>query len=259
MEVGVIRNGLLRRMDAASRTALAGIGERVHLGVRTVVCENGAALEHVYFPDGGLLCVIAVSGNDQIEIAHIGGEGMIGASALCGVARSSSRVVVQAACDALRVPVHLFSEFLEDHAAAREVVALYREALAIQIEQAALTNGIFNLEQRLACWLLMCQDRLGCDQLEVTHEFISNMLGVRRAGVTSALHVLEGNHLIRSVRGSVAIRDRDGLRLVAGGSYGVAEAAYEQLLGSAATTAPLAAETSQLMAEPERQVALRTA
>ena len=96
----------------------------------------------------------------------------------------------------------------------------------------ALANGRATIVQRLARWLLMCHDRIGNPQLRLTHEFLSLMLGTRRSGVTTALHILEGEGLIRSDRGSCTIKDRAGLEARARGIYGVPEAEYRRLIGN---------------------------
>jgi CRP-like cAMP-binding protein len=99
----------------------------------------------------------------------------------------------------------------------------------IQVAATALTNGRYEIGQRLARWLLMCQDRLG-DQLPLTHDFLALMLGVRRPGVTSAMHVLEGEQLIYAERGLIRIRSRQRLEEYAGAAYGVPEAEYRRLI-----------------------------
>jgi CRP-like cAMP-binding protein len=100
-----------------------------------------------------------------------------------------------------------------------------------QTSQTALSNGQSKLEERLARWLLMCHDRINGDTVELTHEFLSVMLGVRRAGVTVGTHVLEGKGLIRASRGGITILDREGLEEEAQGFYGVPEASYARLIG----------------------------
>lgn len=107
------------------------------------------------------------------------------------------------------------------------------ETLITQASFTALSNATFTIEERLARWLLMTHDRLDGDELPLTHEFLSLMLGVRRPSVTSAIHVLEGAHLIRSRRGVFTVLDREGLIDFAGGTYGQAEAEYSQLIGAA--------------------------
>ena len=105
------------------------------------------------------------------------------------------------------------------------------QAFMIQVGQTALANGSHTLEQRLARWLLMYHDRVDGDEVFTTHEFLSLMLGVRRAGVTDALKILEDRGMISTKRGRVTVLDRMGLDGVAGDSYGVPEAEYARLIG----------------------------
>jgi DNA-binding transcriptional MocR family regulator len=97
-----------------------------------------------------------------------------------------------------------------------------------------LANGQAKLEERLARWLLMCHNRVKGDEMTLTHEFLATMLGVRRAGVTIALHMLESQGLIRATRGVVTIQDREGLEEAADGSYGQPEAEYRRLFSQEA-------------------------
>ena len=113
------------------------------------------------------------------------------------------------------------------------VLLAYAHAFLIQVAETALSNGRRSVEQRLARWLLMSQDRIGGDKIALTHEFLALMLGVRRPGVTMALHVLEGNKLIRSTRGLITVLNRAGLEKAAGASYGIAEAEAQRVIAVA--------------------------
>jgi CRP-like cAMP-binding protein len=104
-------------------------------------------------------------------------------------------------------------------------------AMTIQMANTALANSKVKVDARLARWLLMAHDRVDGDKIELTHEFLALMLGVRRAGVTEALQVLEDRKLIRNSRGKVIIRNRKRLEEAANGSYGVPEAEYARLMG----------------------------
>ena len=156
---------------------------------------------------------------------------MTGVSIVLSDDRAQNSAYVQIAgaghilsADALRAAMTT-SPALKDH--------LLKFALTFmtQITQTALANGRDRIDVRLARWLLMANDRVDGDDLPLTHEFMAIMLGVRRPGVTDALHRLEGDHLVRSRRGVVSVRDRAGLERLAGLSYGVPEAEYRRLLG----------------------------
>jgi CRP-like cAMP-binding protein len=120
---------------------------------------------------------------------------------------------------------------MDGSAPLRELLMRYVHVFRLQTAQTAHANARFQLSSRLARWLLMAADRLG-PQLSLTHEYVAYLLGVRRSGVTDALHVLEGKHLIRSSRGLITICDRGGLEAQAGMSYGAAEEEYRRLIGA---------------------------
>ncbi|NNH68144.1 Crp/Fnr family transcriptional regulator, partial [Rhizobium laguerreae] len=112
----------------------------------------------------------------------------------------------------------------------RQLLLRYVHTCELQLAHSALAAAKFNVHQRLARWLLMCHDRIDGNHLPLTHDFLALMLGIRRAGVTNELHILEGMHAIKSTRGNVRILDRNKLIEIAGGCYGVPELEYERLI-----------------------------
>jgi CRP-like cAMP-binding protein len=114
----------------------------------------------------------------------------------------------------------------------RRLLVHYAHTVWVQTAHTALSNGRFTTNERLARWILMSHDRLDGDDVPLTHEFLALMLGVRRAGVTTSLHILEGEHMIRATRGNITVRDRAKLLAMAGDSYGVPEAEYHRIIGS---------------------------
>jgi CRP-like cAMP-binding protein len=137
---------------------------------------------------------------------------------------------VQTSGEALRIASTDLWELVETRPNLHVHLLRFVQAFTVQVAQTALSNGSYTLEERLARWLLMCHDRVDGDVLTTTHEFLSIMLGVRRPGVTEALHILEGARAIRAERGLVTVLNRAKLEEVAGESYGVSEAEYERLL-----------------------------
>ncbi len=138
-------------------------------------------------------------------------------------------VIVQAPGRAVRIERGTFQRILADIPAFRDAVMKFVQAFMIQAAQTTVANTQYRLSQRLARWLLMCQDRSDSPGIAMTHEFLATMLSVRRSGVTDALNELEGRHLVRNARGLVTVIDRAGLMDCAGGCYGVAEREYERL------------------------------
>jgi CRP-like cAMP-binding protein len=114
------------------------------------------------------------------------------------------------------------------------VLARFTHVFAAQVAYTALSNATDHVDRRLARWILMSHDRIEGDVIRITHDYIAVMLAVRRPGVTTSLHVLEGLHLIRSERGTITIRDRSGLEAYAGRCYGRFEQEYERIVARSA-------------------------
>jgi CRP-like cAMP-binding protein len=151
--------------------------------------------------------------------------------------RTPNRTFMQTSGTALCAPVPALLDILDHHKAARDIILRYVHCFEMQLAHSALASGRYSVKERLARWLLMCQDRLGGDNLALTHEFLALMLGVRRPGVTSELQVLEGMHAIKVTRGNVQVINRGRLEEIAGGCYGLPEREYERLIGLPIATA----------------------
>jgi CRP-like cAMP-binding protein len=189
-------------------------------------------VEYVYFVEEGMLSVVSKmeTGRD-VEVGIIGLEGMSGSSVVLGDSRSCHETNVQVAGWAIRLLAPTLLQAIRRSRSLLDLLLLYTRTLDLQTASTATANGRAKLEERLARWLLMTHDRVGSDRINITHEFLANMLACRRPGVTVALHLLEGKGLIRSNRGQIIILDRQGLKIEANGSYGAAEREYERLLG----------------------------
>ena len=205
----------------------------VSLDVRFRMEQPGVSIPFVYFMERGIVSVVACTHSEHrsIEAGLIGREGMTGALVVLGGDRSPNRSDVQASGAAQRIHSDHLRQAMEASPTLKALLIRYTQAFFIQVSHTALANGTAKIEERLSRWLLMAQDRIGGDELNLTHEFMSTMLGVRRPGVTDTIHQLEGRGLIRSTRGTVRIIDREGLLAIADGLYGVPEAEYERLLG----------------------------
>ena len=224
------KNGLLSAMSRLQIDALEPHLEPVELRLQQQIEYPKRPINVVYFPETGLLSVLALENDRQVEVALIGHEGMSGLPILLGDDRSPHACVVQAPCKAHRISAAALRSALDSSLPLRELLTKYAHVAMIQMGYSALANGQANIEERLARWLLMSQDRLG-DELPLTHELLAYMLGVRRAGVTEALHVLEEKHLIRTSRGRILVTNRTGLKQAARGLYGTPEAEYFRLTG----------------------------
>ena len=227
-----ITNRLLLALSETDRALLSSRLEPITLSVRQKLEQISQPVKYVYFIQEGLASVIAqVPGGKSAEIGIVGREGATGLSLAIGDSQASFETFIQMEGSALRMGAADFARALEQSPALRLLALRYSKALWVQCAYTALANSVTRLEARLARWLLMVHDRIDGDRFELTHEFMAVMLAVRRPGVTVALHELEGKALIRSTRGTVTIRDREGLIEMADGAYTLPEREYERLLG----------------------------
>jgi len=188
----------------------------VSLSLRQVLHEVGAPLEDVYFIEQGVASVLTnMADGSTIEVGMIGMEGMVGVPALLGGRTSAQRVIVQIPGTALCMNAAPCKAAFDQSEAVRRVVLRFTEAILNLSAQTAACNRLHSIEQRCARWLLMAIDRVQSDEIPLTHEFLSSMLGVRRAGVTITAGELQSSGLIRYHRGLLTIVDRDGLEATA--------------------------------------------
>jgi CRP-like cAMP-binding protein len=226
-----VRNQLLQAMHPDDFEQLAPFLQFVELHVHDVLVQAGAKIDYVHFIESGIGSVVA-SGLEgkQIELGHVGREGLVGRTILLGVDMTTDMTFVQVAGAAHRIAAADLAAAVDRSARLRGLLLRYVHVTEVQVASTALANSLYTIHERLARWLLMYHDRLDGDDLSITHEFLSLMLGVRRAGITSELHVIEGMHIIRATRGNIRVLDRTKLVEIAGDSYGVAEREYVRLL-----------------------------
>jgi CRP-like cAMP-binding protein len=207
-----LRNRLLEALAQADRTLLLPHLRDIVLEQGAVLEEQGERIEHVYFPHSGVVSLLAVMRQgDAIEIATIGREGAVGSLAGLGPRRAHTRAVVQVAGTASRISASRFRKAAERSQAIRDLIVRYGEMLLIQVQQTAACNALHDVEERLSRWLLQVRDRVNDNSIRLTHEFLSQMLGVRRPTVTVVAHMLQKAGLIRYHRGHIEILDRPGL------------------------------------------------
>ena len=207
--------------------------KRFELDTRQFLEVPGEVISHVYFVESGLVSIVGTAPQGhRIEIGMVGHEGMSGAAIVLGDDRSPNETMVQSAGSALRISTRSLREATAASPSLASILMRYAHVFMIQCGQTALANGRGRLDERLARWLLMWDDRIRPEAITITHEFLALLLGVRRPGVTDTLNDLEGRGLIRSNRGKVSLLNRKGLNLVANGFYGLPEAEYERALGS---------------------------
>ena len=203
------RNLLLASLPAKDFALLAPQLKDIVQGA--VLQEQGERIDQVYFPHDGIVSLLAVMRQgDAIETATIGYEGAVGSFAGLGSRRAHTRAVVQVSGSASRIGASRFRKVAQDSEAVCRIVVRYGEMLLIQVQQTAACNALHPVEARLSRWLLQGRDRLESNNIKLTHEFLSQMLGVRRTTVTVVANMLQAG-LIRYHRGHIEIVDQRGL------------------------------------------------
>jgi CRP-like cAMP-binding protein len=193
--------------------------EPVVLKLGEVLCEPDADTTHVYFPNDSLISLLAVAGGKPLEVGMVGREGMTGFSLALGVRKSPARALVQGSGTAMRMSAASFRSEMKRNRWLLESVWRCAHASMATAMQVAACNNAHVLIQRFARWLLMTGDCVGVDTFFLTQEFLAQMLGVRRTGVTEAAGALQGRGLINYRRGAITILKRAELVTVACDCY----------------------------------------
>lgn len=217
--------------------------ELSHLSVGQSVYEAGASIHHLYFPTTSILApVYGTESGTSVRLALIGNEGLVGISVLLGGGGMPGEVVVQSAGNAYHIRPDILIREFDACGKFQQQVLRYTQALITQTAQNAVCNRHHNVEQQLSRFLLMSLDRLSGNTLQMTHEHIAVMLGVRRESVTQAALKLQSIGAIRYSRGHIAVLDRDELEDLVCECYSVVNDEYERLLPCRASThrAPVA-------------------
>jgi CRP-like cAMP-binding protein len=229
---GLRGNLLLSSLPAREAMQIAPLLRRVHFGQDVRLLDQASSQEFVYFPETVVACLrFPCIDEGGVGVALVGREGMLGWSGLISTEHTRQDGVVQLhggealAADRVRLAalcttnVQLLWAFLR-----------YAHLLSMQLTGTLLSNLRDTPEARLCRWILMLHDRIEGDELAITHEALGQLLAVRRATITDALHVLEGERLVRCTRARIVVRDRRGLELRAGKAYGAPERAYSGLV-----------------------------
>ena len=178
-----------------------------------VLVDADGSLDYIYFPDSGVISVVAVYANgDIIEMATIGREGCSGLQALFGAKSSSVRLLVQISGTAAKMPRPAFARAIDSIPSFHDLMIRYVQAFLEQVLVSGACNGAHSLKQRLARWLLMMRDRSDAGSLAITQDLLAEMLGARRPSITRVVRELERAGLIEPSRRQVTILDRQGLR-----------------------------------------------
>ena len=206
--------------------------EPISFALGDVVYESGAHMEYVYFPTTSHISLLyTMLDGSTAEMGLVGQEGVVGIALFMGGETTPNRAMVQGGGLAFRMKAKAMLDEFKRGGEFQHLLLRYTQALITQISQTAVCNRLHSVEQRLCRWLLMTHDLAQSDELQMTHEFISNMLGVRREGVTMAARRLQEMGMISYVRGHIQILDRKQLLAHVCECYKVVKDEHSRLLG----------------------------
>lgn len=225
-------NLLIAAMAPEDACRLEATATRVQLPLRAMLEQAHRPIEFVYFLESGLASVVAGQQNGAaIEVGLFGRDGMSGTSLVLGDSETAFNCFAQVEGSAIRISAAGLVDALRASPSLRTLLTGYAHTLAIQTACTAWANADLRLEERLARWILMVDDRVEGGRFRITHEFLSVLLGVRRAGITQALNALAARQLIVAQRGAIGVIDRPGLAALTKGTYGLAESEYVRVTG----------------------------
>jgi CRP-like cAMP-binding protein len=207
-----VKNALLLAIPEREFGLLRPHLEHVELPNHQILHDPGQKLEFAYFLNQGMISLVVLTSDGRsVEVAIVGHEGMVGTPLAVGLNRGPYRALVQISASGFRLKSELLEEVLARTPELRVILNRYVLIQGLQVSQIAACNRLHEVEQRLARWLLMCQDRIGSEELPVTHEFLAQMLGTGRPSVSLAAGILQKAGMIENIRGTVKIVNRKGL------------------------------------------------
>jgi CRP-like cAMP-binding protein len=205
--------------------------EKVSLSLRDILYEANGPITHVFFPLNGVVSLVINDSGFTLEVGIIGNDGMVGTPVFLGADRSPTTAIVQIPGDALRMEVKVFQKEMKRDGPLHGLVQRYTQAMINQISQSVVCNRRHSVEKRICRWLLMSHDRMADDEFLLTHEFLAQMLGVRRPTLTSVAGTLQKAGLISYHRGKINVLDRKGLEAACCECYKVVARELDRLLG----------------------------
>ncbi len=224
------RNHILAALPRDEYERLAPHLEPVTLELSQVLFMPDDEISYVYFPLTTIISLLTdLEDGTGMEVGLVGREGMVGISAILG-GTETKVATVQGTGEAMRLSADRLREEFRRGGALQPPLLRYTHALMTQISQSVVCNARHGIEGRFARWLLMYQDRMDGDEFELTHEFMANMLGVRRAGISEIANSLQERGLIQYQRGHIRILDRKGLKDLTCECYGVVKEKFDDFL-----------------------------
>lgn len=230
---GPIENRLLAALPQEERERLTPNLQPVTFSLGQVVYEPGGRQEFVYFPTSCVVSLLYTMENGSTaEVGLVGNDSVVGVALFLGGDTTPNRAIAQIAGDAYRLRAKLLQEEFARGGAMQRLLLRYTQALITQISQTAVCNRLHSAEKRLCRWLLLSHDRVASDDILMTQEFLSHMLGGRRESVTNAAGHLQDAGLIRYSRGKIKILDRPRLEAAACECYRIVRQEFDRLLGA---------------------------
>ncbi|MEH2293599.1 Crp/Fnr family transcriptional regulator [Nostoc sp.] len=226
-------NKLLVALPSSDYERLVPHLKLVSLPIRQVIYEPGEAITHVYFPQHGMVSLVtAMKDGSMVEVGIVSNEGIVGIPVILGGKTTTTKAFVQVAGIAMRMDADVLITEFDRGGAIQKLLLRYLQAIYSELAQAAACNRLHTLEERLARWLLTVSDRLESEDFPLTQEFISQMLGVRRSGVTVAASTLSRAGMIRYQRGHITIVNREDLEATSCECHQVIRGEFARLLGN---------------------------
>ncbi|CAO4136290.1 Crp/Fnr family transcriptional regulator [Methylorubrum extorquens] len=230
-----VRNRLLKAMWREDFALLQPHLEPLATDLRQTLITPNEPVTQLFFPETGYASLVTQgSQGNKVEAAIIGREGLVGATpVLLGADRTPHHLFVQAPGEMLAIDTKALCAAVDQSPNLRKVLLRYTQVLFVEAVQTAFVNATYQIEVRLARWIVMCHDRADGDELLVTHDFVAVMLGVQRSSATLAVQALEGYRMIKAQRGRMTVLDRQALIKAANGGYGLPESEYARLIEGA--------------------------
>ncbi|WP_346291495.1 Crp/Fnr family transcriptional regulator [Sphaerothrix gracilis] len=226
-----VANYLLAALPKADYLRLSPHFRRVDLALGQILYEPTEPIATVYFPSQSMVSLVQIMENSStIEAGIVGNDGIVGYPVYLGGQYDSSRAIVQIAGSAIALDASVLKSEFERGGALQKLLLRYTQALLSQVSQTAACNRFHSTEERLARWLLQSQDSVRLDTLDLTQDFLSSMLGTRRASVTVAAGILQKAGIIQYNRGQIKILDRTALESATCECYSLVKAEYARLL-----------------------------
>ncbi len=230
-EGSIPENQLLAALPAQEYQRLLPHLEPVSLSLHQLLYEANEPIKQVYFPNQAIVSlVLTLKDRSMVEVSMVGNEGIVGIPVIWGGNSTTHQAIVQITGGAMQMNANQLKTEFERGGGLQRLLLQYTQALYTQVSQTAVCNRLHTVEERLARWLLSVQDRLNSNDIPLTQEFISRMLGTRRAGVTVAAGTLSQAGMIRYSRGKITILNRKDLEATSCECYRLLKTEFDRLL-----------------------------